>query len=292
MLSRIWSLIRIELYKFLRQRLFYISLFLVLAVVVLSVLSEKISPSTRDAINGFGPLISGCLNGFRLVTFLILVIGALLFASETTFGTIRTILIAPVRRCEIVLAKAVALVILALFFTIVIEAVSFGLAWGVYGFQNITDPTFAEIVHLSRADMLLYVLYTFLHILLPLVAIGLMGLFISTLVENSGIAVAISIIIYLVLDFFMVGLFENLSSYLFNYYQGYFLGTLKDISEGVMQEIWKFKAFSSFLGIGQGEEGMIDSARQMSVVKSILIPLAYSVIFVIASIIAVNRKNS
>src|SRR3989339_837337 len=180
MLSRIWSLTKIELFKFYRQRIFFISLVLVALVVALSVLMESVQASGKGPVNGIGPLIAGCLNGFRLVTFLILVIGALLVASETTFGTIRTILIAPVRRSELVLAKAITVIILALFFTLLIETISFGLSWMVYGFRDITDPTFPEIIHLARSEMLIYVLYTFLHILLPLVAIGLMGLFIST----------------------------------------------------------------------------------------------------------------
>lgn len=292
MIPRIWSLTKIELFKFYRQRIFFISLFLVALVVVVSVLMEKISPTTKAAVNGFAPLISGCLNGFRLTTFLILVIGALLVASETTFGTIRTILIAPIRRSELVLAKAITVIILALLFTLLIELVAFGLSWTVYGFRDITDPAFPTMVYLVRSEMMLYVLYTFLHILLPLVAIGLMGLFISTLVENAGISVAISIILYLVLDSFVANLFEEVSSYLFNPYWNYYLDTLKNMSEGVMQEIWRFKAINSFMGIKAGEEVMLDSARNLSVLKSFVIQVIYSVIFVISSIIAVNRKNS
>jgi len=293
MLSRIWSLTKIELFKFYRQRIFFISLVLVILVVALSVLMEKMSPSTKATVNGIGPLISGCLNGFRLVTFLILVIGALLFASETTFGTIRTVLIAPIRRSELVLAKAITVIILALIFTLLIELVAFGLSWSVYGFHNITDPTFPEIVHLAKSEMLLYVLYTFLHILLPLVAIGLMGLFISTLVENAGISVAISIILYLVLDSFVANLFEEVSSFLFNPYWNYYLDTLKNMSEGALQEIWRFKAINSLLGVNAGEEVMLDAGRNLSVIKSFAIPIIYSVIFVILSILAVHpvRKS-
>ena len=292
MIPRIWSLTKIELFKFYRQRIFFISLFLLTLVVVVSVLMEKISPTTKATVNGIAPLIAGCLNGFRLVTFLILVIGALLVASETTFGTIRTILIAPIRRSELVLAKAITVIILALLFTLLIESIAFGLSWTVYGFYNITDPTFPEIVHLAKAEMLLYVLYTFLHILLPLVAIGLMGLFISTLVENAGISVAISIILYLVLDSFLANLFEDVSSFLFNPYWNYYLDTLKNMSEGALQEIWRFKSINLLLGVKAGEDVMLDSARNLSVIKSFAIPVVYSIIFVISSIIAVNRKNS
>lgn len=292
MFPRIWSLTKIELFKFYRQRIFFISLFLVILVVALSVLMEKIAPSGKGPVNGIGPLIAGCLNGFRLVTFLLLVIGALLFASETTFGTVRTILIAPIRRSEIVLAKAITVIILALLFTLLIELVAFGLSWTVYGFHDITDPTFPEIVHLAKSEMLLYMVYTFLHILLPLVAIGLMGLVISTLVENAGISVAISIILYLVLDSFVANLFEEASSFLFNPYWNYYLDTLKNMSEGALQEIWRFKAINSLLGVKAGEEVMLDTARNLSVLKSFFIPVIYSIIFIITSIIAVNRKNS
>jgi len=292
MLSRIWTLTKVELYKLSRQKLFYIGLCLVLAVVALSVLTEKPAGDAKAPVNGFGPLVAGCLNGFRITVFLILVIGGLLFASETTFGTLKTILIAPIRRSDLILAKVLSVIITAITFTLLIEASALILSWAMYGFAAITDPTFPEMVHLSKADMLIFTIYTFLHIVLPLITIGLMGLFISTLVENSGIAVAISIIIYLVLDFFMVGLFENLSSYLFNYYLNYYLATLKDISEGVMQEIWKFKAIGQFLGVKQEDVGMIDAARKFEVIKSLVIPVIYSIIFIISSIIAVNRKNS
>jgi hypothetical protein len=118
-----------------------------------------------------------------------------------------------------------------------------------------------------------------------------MGLFISTFIENAGIAVAISIIVYLIIDTFIVGLFENLSSFLFNYYLNYYLSTLKDISEGVLQEIWKFKVINSFFGIQQ-EDVLIDVPRKVEIIKSIIIPVVYSVIFVILSIITVNKKTS
>ncbi|MFH1232045.1 MAG: ABC transporter permease [Planctomycetota bacterium] len=291
MLSRTWALTKIELYKLTRQKLFYIALFLLIIVVALSVFSEKIAPSTKGHVNGFNPLLSGCLNGFRLSAFLILIMGSLLFASETTFGTIKTILIAPIKRSELLMAKAITIIILAILFAFLIETTSFISSWAVYGFADIADPTFPDIIHLAESDMLLYIVYTFIHIILPLITIGLMGLFISTLIENAGIAVAISIIVYLIIDTFIVGLFENLSTFLFNYYLNYYLCTLKDISEGVLQEIWKFKIINSFFGIQQ-EDIITDAPRKIEIIKSIIIPIVYSVILIILSIITVNKKTS
>lgn len=291
MCSRIWTLTKIELYKLKRQKFFYIAFFLVMAVVIVSVLSERFSSDKTAQINGFNTLILGCLNGFRISAFLILIMGSLLFASETTLGTIKTILVAPIRRSELIIAKVITVIILALLFTLLIESISFISSWTIYGFADITDPTFPDIIHLSKSDMLLYIAYTFIHIILPLITIGLMGLFVSTFIENSGIAVAISIIVYLIMDTFIVGLFENLSTYLFNYYLNYYLATLKDISEGVLQEIWKFKVINSFFGIQQ-EDVFIDAPRKIEIIKSIVIPAVYSVIFVILSVITVNKKTS
>ncbi|MFH0889190.1 MAG: ABC transporter permease [Planctomycetota bacterium] len=291
MCSRIWTLTKIELYKLARQKFFYIAFFLVMAVVIVSVLSELFSSDKTAQINGFSTLILGCLNGFKISAFLILIMGSLLFASETTLGTIKTILVAPIRRSELIIAKVITVIILALLFTLLIESISFISSWTIYGFADITDPTFPDIIHLSKSAMLLYIAYTFIHIILPLITIGLMGLFVSTFIENAGIAVAISIIVYLIMDTFIVGLFENLSTYLFNYYLNYYLATLKDISEGVLQEIWKFKVINSFFGIQQ-EDVFIDAPRKIEIIKSLIIPIVYSVIFVILSVITVNKKTS
>jgi ABC-type transport system involved in multi-copper enzyme maturation permease subunit len=291
MLSRTWTLTKIELYKLIKQKIFYITICLLIIVVGVSVVSEKFTHSGKIAINGFNPLISGCLNGFRISAFLILILGSLLFASETTFGTIKTILVAPIKRSELFMAKAMTIIILAIMFTIIIESISFISSWVIYGFADITDPTFPEIVHLSKLEMLRYVVYAFIHIVLPVITIGLMGLFISTLIENAGIAVAIAIIAYLIFDIFIIGMFENVSSFLFNYYLNYYLATLKDISEGVLQEIWKFKVINLFFKIQQ-EDTLIDVPRKIEIIKSIVIPIFYSASFLILSIIAVNKKMS
>lgn len=284
---------KIELYKLTRQKIFYISLFLVTLVVVLSVLGGKITSSSPEtSLNGFDYLIAGSLNGFRLATFLVILIGALSFASETTLCTLKNILVSPIKRYELTIAKIITIIIISILFTLLIESASLVCSWLIYGFADITDPTFPTIIHLSRTEMLLYICYTFLLVILSLVALGLMGLFISTLVDNVGIAVAIGIIIYLVLDLFVAGVFENLSSFLFNYYWNYYLVTLKDISEGALQEIWKFKVFNLFLGMQVGEEVFIDASRKIAVVKSIIIPFIYTVLFIGGSIIAVNKKSA
>jgi ABC-type transport system involved in multi-copper enzyme maturation permease subunit len=293
MITRVWTITKIELHKLSRQKIVYGGFFLVITVVVISVLAEKsLEGDSLSPVNGFGPLLSGGMNGFKMAAFIILVLGGLLFASETTFGTLKTILIAPVRRSDLILAKVLTVIISALILTLLIEFISFFLAWVIYGFAPVTDPTFSEMVHLSKKDMFIYMAYAFLHIVLPLIAIGLMGLLISTLVENAGIAVAVSIVLYLVFDFLIIELFENLSSYLFNYYLNYYLAALKNISEGVMQEVWKFRALDLFFRIESEDSVMLNSARFISVVKSIVIPVVYMIMFVVASIVAVKRKNA
>lgn len=288
MFSRTWTLIKMEFYKLFKQKIFYISFAVVIIVVLLSVYLER---SSKPAVNGFKPLMSGCINGFRLSAFLILIISSLLYASETTLGTIKTILVAPFRRTELILAKTLTVVILAVLFVLVVEAISYLSVLALYKFSNITDPTFPEIIHLPKSEMFLYILYSFVHIVLPMIAIGLLGLFVSTLVENSGIAVAISIIVYLILDTFVEGMYENISTFLFNHYLNYYLGTCRDITEGVLDEIWKFEVINRFF-VSQKQNIQLDSVRIFEVVKSITIPIGSSIIFLTLSIISVNKKRN
>jgi ABC-type transport system involved in multi-copper enzyme maturation permease subunit len=260
-------------------------------VVVLSVLSERLFPSTKNPINGFNPLINGSINGFRFSSYLILIIGSLLFASETTLGTLKTIFIAPFRRSEFVIAKIITLFILSVLFTFIIELLSIGLAFSVYGFSDIKDPTFVELIHLSSSEILLYTAYSFIHIIVPLITVGLMGLFISVLVDNAGIAVGVSIIIYLILDTFIAGLYENLSSFLFTPYLTYYLEPIKNITDGILEEIWKFELINRAFGFSK-QDISLDIARNISVIKSFIVPIGYSAIFTFLSIILVSKRPS
>jgi len=291
MFSRIWTLTKVEFYKLFRQKIFYFSFALVIIVVVLSVILQKFGQDPKSPVNGFSPLINACLNGFRITAFFILIIAGLLYASETTYNTIKTILIAPFSRTELILAKALTIIILALFFAVLIESISLVLARILYGFADITDPTFPEIVHLPKSNMYTYLLYTFIQIVLPLVAIGLMGLFISSITENAGIAVSVSIMAYLVLDTFIESLFESASSFLFSHYLNYYLATCRNITEGVLDEIWKFESINHFFGFQQ-QNVQLEPVRVLEVVKSILVPVLSSILFLFLSIVAVNKKRN
>ncbi|MFA5795171.1 MAG: ABC transporter permease [Candidatus Brocadiia bacterium] len=284
MILRIWRLIKIELFKLSRQRFTYIAVF----IIILTVLGTIFLTKSETAVNSFTLLSRALLNGLRIAALFILIIGCLSIASETTSGTIKTILISPIRRSELFLAKAVTLIITAVLITLLIELVSYTAVWLGFGFFDITDPTIKDYIHLQKSEMLRYTLYTFIMVFLPVVSIAFFGLFISSLVENAGIAVAVGILFYLFIDYFIIGLLPQFAPYIFSYYLDYFPKTLADLSEGILGQMWKFTGIDYILGIKPQGDEIVD---YLSLVKTRIVPLGYVIIFIVVGLMAVRKKD-
>lgn len=287
MLKRIYRLVLVELFKLLRQRIFYIATGLTVLAVAGTILADKYTP-TDNPLNGFTVLSKATINGFTIAALFILIFGSLSFSSETTAGVLKMILIAPYRRHELFFAKAVTIKIIALILTALIELIGLSLVWYLYGFGDIVDPTFKDYVHLSGAEALRYTVYTFIIILLPLYAIGFFGLFLSTLIDSAGIAVAIATLFYLFLNYLVVTLFSYLSSFLFNFYIDWYLVTLRDVSQGVLGEIWRFRVIDHWLGLETAKGQTLDYG---AVVKSLLVPVIWSIMFVLGGLMVFKKKD-
>jgi ABC-type transport system involved in multi-copper enzyme maturation permease subunit len=312
MIGRICNLIGVELTKLTRQRIFYTALILIIATVVLSVLLEapekksghdeelsssaaaKSQPAKRPD-GGFGPLSKACKNGFILASILMLIFSSLSVSSETTTGTIRMILTRPIRRSELFFAKAITLIMVAVFIVIIIEVISVSLSYAAYGLNNITyaeypDTPFQEG---ARGLMLRYSFYSFALTIFPLVAIIFFGLLVSTLVENAGFAVALAILIYLAFDYILIGLVDDLSPYFFFYYDNFYWDKLNDLANTISNSTGEFSVLDELLGFGNGD---IKTAMRyhewlFTVLRSIIVPIAYVIIFSIPSLVILNKKD-
>ncbi|MBI4712240.1 MAG: ABC transporter permease subunit [Planctomycetes bacterium] len=287
MLKRIYRLVKVELFKLLRQRIFYIATGLTVLAVAGTILADKYTP-TDNPLNGFTVLSKATINGFAIAALFILIFGSLSLSSETTAGVLKMVLIAPYRRSELFFAKAITIKLIALILTALIELIGLALVWYLYGFGDIVDPTFKDYVHLSGAEAFRYTVYTFIIVLLPLVAIGFFGLFLSTLIESAGIAVAIATLFYLFLGYLVVTLFSQPSSFLFNYYLDWYLITLRDISTGVLGEIWRFRVLDEWLGLETAKGQTLDYA---GVVKSLLVPVVWATLFSVTGLVVFKRKD-
>lgn len=284
MISRIWCLVKIELFKIVRQKLFYLAIAIILLTLIGSIF---LSPSD-NSINSFTLLTRAVQNSFKIAAFFVLIMGCLSVSSETTAGTIKTILINPIRRSELFIAKALTIVIIAFTIALVIELLSFGLVWIAYGFSDITDPTIKTYIHMPKSDMLRYTAYTFVLIFLPFACVGLFGLFISSFTDSAGIAVALGILLYLFIDYFIRALFPGLAPYLFSHYLDAYSAILADLSEGILGRINRFEAIDYLLGTKQPGEEIAD---YLSFVLSRIVPLGYMILFFITGLVSLNRKE-
>ncbi len=275
-----------EGYKITHQKLFYIALVLICLAVLGSIFADKIFTAAEEPSAGFTVLTRASINGFKIGAIFLLIFGSLIIAGEMTMGTVKMTLIRPYHRSEWILAKALTLIILVLATMVLVELSGLFVVWQAYGFTDVADPVIKNYVHLEKAVMLRYLVYSFVLVILPLISIALLGLFISTLLEHVGSAVALAILLYLALDYLVLGLFDNLAPYCFTYYLDWYLVTCQDLSQGILGEISKFQAIDGILGLETAGETDI-----IPLIKSIAVPIGYSLIFGIASLVVFKRRD-
>jgi len=105
MMYRIWNAYLVELQKAIRMRVTWVGPSLVVAAVLATMLK---SPIRRDNVSDYrfvfdATTIALGLPGLLLIVIVIFCSG--LIASELSRGTIRTVLVKPLRRTEFLLAK-------------------------------------------------------------------------------------------------------------------------------------------------------------------------------------------
>jgi ABC-type transport system involved in multi-copper enzyme maturation permease subunit len=184
----------------------------------------------------------------------IIVFSAMLLAEETGTGTIRAALAAPVHRWELYLAKATVglIYMLALWAATLLFIVA--LAKIHYAFGAVGD-SFGVVY--SRGAATREFLFGCALSWIPLGALVMYGLFISTIIRTSGAAVAVGISTLFIIDItkHMLGL----DAVIFTKYIEYSWVNLLQLAQGMdyrwRPELWKMLALSvgyalALFGIG------------------------------------------
>ena len=191
----------------------------------------------------------------------IVVFAAMLIAEETGAGTIRAALAAPVHRWELYLAKAVT----GLLYMIVLSAAallfSAALAKIHYHFGPIGD---AFGVVYSRNQALQQFLLGYALSWIPLGALVMYGLMISTMIRSPGAAVAVGISTLFLIDFtkHLVGL----DHYIFTRYITSSWLTLQQLAQAMdfqwRPEVWKMITLSGITAAVTLITGLVIFVRQ------------------------------
>jgi ABC-2 type transport system permease protein len=261
MKSQIIPLLRNEVAKAARRKLSWFGIFMVglLCAIIYFIGGQLSGAATANAwgyvafsmqmvFTDIGPII--------IITF-----AAKLVADETGAGTIRAALAAPVHRWELYLAKAVTGLLYMIVLSTAALLFSVALAKIHYHFGVVGDS--AGVVY-GRNQAMHELLVSYALSWIPLIALVMYGLLISTVVRNPGAAVTVGISSLYLVDFtkHLVGL----DPYIFTRYITYSWLNLLQIAQGMdyqwRPEVWKMIELSGVSAVVTFVAGLIIFVRQ------------------------------
>jgi hypothetical protein len=154
-----------------------------------------------------------------------------------------------------------------------VVAVSWLLAWKLYGFHDVMEATkdWSSYRLVEKAQLVAWSRQAVLMCLPAVLAAGFFGLFISVIMENSGSAVAVAVLFFLPLNWVITNLAEKFSKYIFNSYMSRSLTVLSERAQGFNEPLRQWK--------------------EMDVSMFIIVPAAYICFFFLASLVVFQRKD-
>jgi len=260
-MSQLIQLLRNEVTKVARRKLTYFGMFMVglLSAIIYFVGGQLSDAATANAWGYIGfsmQMIFTDIGPIIIITF-----AAKLVADETGAGTIRAALAAPVHRWELYLAKAVTGLLYMIVLSTAALLFSAALAKIHYRFGVVGDS--AGVVY-SRSQVMQQFLLSYAFSWIPLIALVMYGLLISTVVRNPGAAVTVGISSLYLVDF--TKHLMGLDPYIFTRYITYSWLNLLQIAQGMdyqwRPEVWKMIELSGVSAVVTFVAGLIIFVRQ------------------------------
>jgi len=226
--SQLVPLLRNEMTKGLRRKLPYFGIFAVgLVCVLMYFVAGRISSAATA--NGWGYVAFSMQVVFTDIgPIFVIVFSAMLLAEETGTGTIRAALASPVHRWELYVAKATMGLIYMVILSVAALLFSAALAKIRYNFGAVGD-SFGVVYSGGRA--IREFLLGFVLSWIPLTALVMYGLFISTIVRTPGAAVAVGISTLFLID--LTKHLIGLDPYIFTRYIGQPWVILQQLAQGM-----------------------------------------------------------
>jgi ABC-2 type transport system permease protein len=261
MSSQLVPLLRNEIAKAARRKLPYFGLFALglMSVLVYFIAGGLSNASTANAWGYIG--FSMQLLFSDIGPIFVIVFAAMLVSEETGTGTIRAALAAPVYRWELYAAKAVTGLLYMMIFSAAALLFTTAMAGIHYRFDAVGDS--AGVVY-SRNQVMHELLVGYALSWIPLGALVMYGLLISTLIRSAGAAVAVGITTLFIIDFtkHLVGI----DPYIFTRYIDYPWMNLQQIAQGMdyqwRPEIWRMITLSVVSAVITFGAGLIIFVRR------------------------------
>jgi len=261
MKSQFVPLLRNEVAKAARRKLSYFGILGVgLVCVIIYFVAGQLSNAAT--VNAWGYVSFSMQMVFTDIgPISIIAFAAMLMAEETGTGTIRAALAAPVHRWELYLAKAVTGLLYMMVLSAAALLFSAALAKIHYHFGAVGDSM--GVVYSRNQAMQQFLLGCALS-WIPLGALVMYGLLISTMFRNPGVAVAVGISSLFLINFtkHLVGL----DPYIFTRYIDYSWLNLLQIAQGMdyqwRPEVWMMIELSGVSAVVTFSTGLILFVRQ------------------------------
>jgi ABC-type transport system involved in multi-copper enzyme maturation permease subunit len=204
------------------KRPFFITLLMIIllssVLVPLYLYHDLPEEATANLPNGFFTLARSWGIIVHLVGMFLVSLGAFSVSTETSLGTMRTMLCQPITRCRLFWAKHLVLLQSGIAIYLLAACGSFLTCWLKSGFNDVCETLFGEpyLIH-TRSEMGTFFLRYLLAALVPIGCCAAMGLLFSCLILHPGVASLGGIICYLMLTGVSIlsGLWKNLHQWLF-----------------------------------------------------------------------------
>lgn len=260
-MSQFIPLLRNEVTKAGRRKLSWFGVFMVglLSVIIYFIGGQLSNAAMANAWGYVGfsmQMVFTDIGPIIIITF-----AAKLVADETGAGTIRAALAAPVHRWELYLAKAVTGLLYMIVLSTAALLFSAALAQIHYRFGVVGDS--AGVVY-SRSQVMQQFLLSYALSWMPLGALVMYGILISTVVRTPGAAVTVGISSLYLVDF--TKHLMGLDPYIFTRYITYSWLNLLQIAQGMdyqwRPEVWKMIELSGVSAVVTFIAGLIVFVRQ------------------------------
>jgi ABC-2 type transport system permease protein len=198
-LIKISRLIINEHIKLYKQKLIWLIYIIVtLSLVLIGVLNKFLPQFENKAFNNNWDFVIFNKNLITLISLFILTVGAGIVSKEFSDGTIKILLIKPMKRWKIVLAKYITVIIFALELIIYLYIISNLVGSILYGFDGL-DYKFNSEFGFTFFDRyaVLYTIELYLISSISIIVWLSFSFMLSTIIKNSGIAVGLSLLFML-----------------------------------------------------------------------------------------------
>jgi len=235
-IGRVLRLVVFEWRKLFARRFTWIALALVPLGAAVAPLAGQVAETAEhlqsrgtgevEALTGWAALAGGLQFGLRIATFVLLVLAGSALGEEAQQGTLKTLLLRPVRRVEVLLAKKVALSLFALLL-LAVMAVAAGAVAARYEFGSLVLAGGKD-----AATLAVYVAASFALTVPGLLAVVGLGLLFSSAIDHPGQGTGSAIGAYIGLAA-LAELSKKSGPWLFTRYVGLHFSELHDMGTGV-----------------------------------------------------------